>query len=144
MKNEHIKRITYGLPLLSDFPTRQQWEAATWEILTERLVKVTNLAELKEILQFLLSPHERHTLTYRALAASRIQSHISYSEIGQELWLSPQTISALKKSLIEGEYKSSYARGHKKKDFVSLVPDRKPKVRYRSTKYGQSKLGVLQ
>ncbi|MDO8601521.1 MAG: hypothetical protein Q7R62_00100 [bacterium] len=101
-----------NLPLLTDFPSRKHWEAAVWQILLERLLALPQ-EDAALILQTLMSHSERTDMTYRALAASRIRSGISLREIGRELWLTRQTVSAIKKSLHDGEYKSSATRGHK-------------------------------
>ena len=114
-----------NLPLVTDFPSRRHWEAAVWEILLERLTTVTSAPELKKILDFLLSPHERHNMVFRALTASRVKSGIGFREIGRELWLSSDTISAIKKSFLESEYKSSRSRGHSKRAYT--IDTRPPK-----------------
>jgi hypothetical protein len=125
MKYEYIRPIVESLPLVTDFPSRKHWEAAVWQIIVERLLKATSVVEFLQILQFLTSPRERTAITYRALAASRIATGIGPSEISRELWLSRSTIVAIKKSLAEGEYKSSHARGHKKKEYTISGPERK-------------------
>lgn len=113
-----MEKIEYhlfdNLPLLTDFPSRKHWEAAVWQILIERLIKLP-LEDAMLILQTLTSDKERNNILYRALAISRIHSGISLREIGRELWLTRQTVSAIKKSLRDGEYKSSATRRHKPK-----------------------------
>ncbi len=113
-----MDKIEYHLfdnfPLLTDFPSRKHWEAAVWQILLERLLTLPP-EDASLILHTLLSSSERKNVVYRALAASRLRSGISLREIGRELWLTRQTVSAIKKSLRDGEYKSSAARGHKPK-----------------------------
>lgn len=110
--------IFNNLPLLTEFPTRKHWEAAVWEILIERLATLKSPAELKKALHFLLSPRERHNATFRALVASRTKSGIGFREIGREVWLSSDTISAIRKSLGETDYKSARARGHVKRKYA--------------------------
>ena len=109
------------LPLLTDFPSRKHWEAAVWQILIERLIKLPQ-EDVLSLLLFLLSEKERSKALYRALTASRLRNNISLREIGRELWLTRQTISAIKKSLKEGEYKSSAVRGHKMKEYTTGAP----------------------
>ncbi len=89
------------------------------------------------ILQTLLSQGERTDMTYRALAASRIRTHISLREIGRELWLTRQTVSAIKKGLRENEYKSSHARGHKPKEYTPGAPRKARKMRLMPTFIGE-------
>ncbi len=102
--------IFSNLPLLTEFPTRVQWEAAVWEILAHRLTQIQSETELKKTIQLLMTGKERRTLTYRALAISRIHSRIGPREIERELWLTRQTISAIKNGLLENEYKSAGKR----------------------------------
>jgi len=107
--------IAGSLPLMTDFPSRKHWEAAVWQIIIERIASIEEPVDLTEALNFLLSPKERKGITYRALAASRIYSGIGPSEISRELWLTRQTIGAIKKSLVEGEYRSARVRKNGKK-----------------------------
>jgi DNA-binding CsgD family transcriptional regulator len=118
MSENNTNRVEYhifdNLPLLTDFPSRKHWEAAVWQIILERLLALPQ-EDAALILQTLFSSPERTDAIYRALAISRIRTGISLREIGRELWLTRQTVSAIKKSLRDGEYKSSATRGHKPK-----------------------------
>ena len=109
-----------NLPLVTEFPSRKHWEAGVWEIIIIRLAEIKNVPELKKALELLLGQKERERLLYRALTISRLNKKLAYREIGRELWVSPQTISAVKKSLLENSYKSSYKRGHIKKQYSSI------------------------
>jgi hypothetical protein len=67
----------------------------------------------------------------------------SYRKIGKELWLSPQTISAIKKAINEKTYRSYLERSHKerkKKKYspspVSEKSKSRPYGRPRRIKYG--------
>lgn len=100
------------LPLLTDFPTRQQWEAAVWEILTNRLAQVSTGEDVRQILGFLISPTHRRSILYRALTASRLASGIGTREISRELWITRQTIGAIKHSLAERSYQSARTVQH--------------------------------
>ncbi len=95
------------LPLVTDFPTRAHWEAAVWQILLERIVTNTSNPELEEAFELLISPQERKAIIYRALTGSRIYSGIGTAEISRELWLTRQTIAAIKKSMLQGNFKSA-------------------------------------
>jgi predicted transcriptional regulator len=60
----------------------------------------------------------------RAAALDRLSTGKSYSEIGEELWLSPQTVSGIKKAASEKSYKSYLERskkGRKKKIYGSKI-----------------------
>jgi DNA invertase Pin-like site-specific DNA recombinase len=106
--------IFNALPLLTDFPSRAHWEAAVWEILTDRLTSLNSGEEMRKALRFLLSTNEQRRVLYRSLAASRFASGIGPREISRELWLTRQTISAIKKSLLEKTYQSDRGRRHGK------------------------------
>jgi Trp operon repressor len=95
------------LPLVTDFPTRAHWEAAVWQILLERIVTNTSNPELEEAFELLISPQERKSIIYRALTGSRIYSGIGTAEISRELWLTRQTIAAIKKSMLQGNFRSA-------------------------------------
>lgn len=105
-----------------------------WQIIAERLTKLPP-EDVLSLFRFMLSPKERSAALYRSLAASRIRGNISLREIGRELWLTRQTISAIKKSLKEGEYKSAKTRGYKPKKYNS-GPAKPKKKFYRNTKFG--------
>ena len=82
------------------------------------------------------------SVVMRASALNMIMSGKSYREIGRELWLSPQTISGLKKALEEKIYRSYLERSktERKKRVYSSKPDKlQPKHRGipRRTKYGK-------
>jgi DNA-binding MarR family transcriptional regulator len=102
--------IFNALPLLTDFPSRAHWEAAVWEILTDRLAKLTTGEEMRKVLRFLLSSEEHRRVLYRSLTASRFASGIGPREISRELWLTRQTVSTIKKSLLEKTYQSDRGR----------------------------------
>ncbi len=76
----------------------------------------------------------------RAAVVDGIRSGKSYQEIGNELWSSPQTISAIKKALNESKYRSYRERGktERKKKVYSSSGVRKwePRGRGVRTKYG--------
>ncbi len=118
------------MPPASSYPSRTEWEAACW--------KKTN--EYDELLQLLITSYERHHIVMRAVTLERLASGKSYKEIGKELWLSPQTISSIKKAASEKAYRSYLERSKKgkKKRIYSVIksPRRKSKGTPRRTKYG--------
>ena len=70
----------------------------------------------------------------------RINSRKKYREIAEELWLSPQTISSIKKAVSENSYRSYRERGkteRKKKAYShDKISRKKPYGRPVHTKYG--------
>lgn len=76
----------------------------------------------------------------RVATLEGLASGKSYKKIGEELWLSPQTISSIKKAVSEKLYRSYRDRGkseRKKKTYSTIkTPRNKPKRVFRRTKYG--------
>ena len=78
----------------------------------------------------------------RAAVISGINSGKSYRQIAEELWLSPQTISSIKKALKENNYQSYRERSKKerKKKVYSSNPTVNQKRKHRGkpvrAKYG--------
>lgn len=120
------------MPLLSKYPSRKEWEIACWR----------KIAKSKELLQLLVTSHERHDLVLRAVATEGLISGKSYREIGRETWLSSQTISGIKKALTGKEYRSYMERSkqeRKAKKYDSTffsTPSEKLRGRLQRTKYG--------
>src|SRR3989304_524996 len=93
------------IPPVTAYSSRAAWEAACWR----------NLRESKELLEVLVTAHERRNLVLRAAALDRLISGKSYRQIGRELWLSPQTISGIKKAIRESGYRSYLERSKKER-----------------------------
>ena len=124
-------KISFTLPLVSRYSSRQKWEEACWN-------KILNS---KGILESAITSYERHNLVMRAAVIERINSGKKYKQIAEELWLSPQTISSINKSISENNYKSYRERGKSERKKKIYSPDpvsNKPKHkgRPRRTKYG--------
>ena len=122
----------FALPLISRYPSRKEWENACWQ----KILKSNNLFEL------LITSYERRNLIMRAAVISGINSGKSYRQIAEELWLSPQTISSIKKALKENNYQSYRERSKKerKKKVYSSNPTVNQKRKHRGkpvrAKYG--------
>jgi len=119
------------MPAIGDYGSRAEWESDCWH----------KIMASKDLLELLSTSSERHDLVMRAAAMDAIASGKSYSQIGNELWLSPQTISGVKKALAENNYKSYPERGkkeRKKKVYSHIAKSGKSKPRGtpRKTKYG--------
>lgn len=118
------------IPELNQFTSRKEWEEACWK----------KLLDSKEALDRIVTPSERHNIVLRAAAVHRIRRGASYNKIARELWLSPQTISAIKKGLREKRYRSYVVRGERKKKVWTVIrhPQHSPKMgNPRKTKYGR-------
>jgi len=132
-KSKKIDIFFADLPPIEKFSSRKIWESAVWKLLLSRLGK-----SALTTLSLLTSDDERHMIIYRAAVISRLQAGIGTSAISKELFLSRQTISAIKKGLLDGSYRSSHARGHKKKKYTDIpIGEGKSHQLYRRTKYGR-------
>jgi len=131
MVNKKIKDVLATLPRIDDYASRSEWEAAAWP----------KIVASRELLQLLITLHERRDLVLRAAAAKALVSGKSYREIGDALWLSPQTISGIKKAIREQTYQSYLERSktERKKKIYRSIRERRPRrplgIR-RRTKYG--------
>jgi len=127
------KKESTIIPSINNYHSREEWEAACWQ----------KILESKELLSLLITSHERRDLVMRAAAMDGLISGKSYRKIGKELWISPQTISAIKKAIDEKAYRSYLERSHKerKKKQYDPVPIFKKSItrqhgKPRRTKYG--------
>lgn len=118
------------IPPVSAYSSRKDWEEGCWH----KLLSSRGWPNL-------ITPYERHNIVMRAAVAHRLRAGISYTDIGRELWLSPQTISAIKKGIRENRYRSYADRGvteRKKKTYTAYRSPRPPRKigMPRKTKYG--------
>lgn len=119
-----------AIPAVSAYSSRKEWEEACWR----------SILRFPEWLN-LLTAYERRNIVMRVAVAHRLDAHMSYRDIGRELWLSPQTISAIKKGVSEERYRSYADRGkteRKRKVYSDHRPPRpSPRIGIpRKTKYG--------
>ncbi len=103
-----------SIPSVNKFKSRKEWEKHIWSLLIKILVKANSTQEIEKLLNMLLTAHEKKQMIKRASAVSLLKQGKSYQEIGEILWLSPVTISAIRKSMhAQKGYISSYARNKK-------------------------------
>lgn len=125
------KKTLLELPPMGRYPSRKEWEAACWR----KIIASGNPLNL------LATSYERHNIIMRAAVIEGINSGKKYRRIAEELLLSLQTISGIKKSMAESGYRSYRERGktERKKKVYSSGPISKTKKRrgrpFR-TKYG--------
>ena len=79
----------------------------------------------------------------RAAAMEGLAAGKSYRKIGEELWLSPQTISGIKKSLNEKAYRSYLERSKKERKKRIYGSGTKPLPSRPSGRRVRTKYGVL-
>ena len=101
------------LQSLSQFKSREEWEICVWEKLTADFAKVDSGERMRKLLTTLVTSHEKKNIINRAATLSLLKQRKSYREIGELLWLSPQTISAIRKSMAQSGYASHYMRNKK-------------------------------
>ena len=93
----------------SGYATRKEMEAGIWKRLTGELARISSPSEMERALAALTTAYEREQIIKRTFAIKLLKEGKSYNEIGRILWLSPTTISALKKSVRGGAgYVSGY------------------------------------
>ncbi len=129
------KNKLINLPNIKLFATRKEWEEACWQ----------KIVDSPEIIGLLAAASERHNLVLRVAAMNELLVGKSYREIGDSLWLSPQTISGIKK-ILDGEKYKSYTERFRlegRKDKYSSgtiqaagVSAKKRIGRIQKTKYG--------
>ncbi|MFH1346722.1 MAG: helix-turn-helix domain-containing protein [Spirochaetota bacterium] len=82
-----------------------------------------------KIFDSLLSVDEKEVIAKRLAAINLIRAGKSYKEIGKILWMSPSTISALKKSIIDaagyqsGDFYASQSKKEKERR-IKPLPER--------------------
>lgn len=84
---------------LSKFKSRKEWETAIWEKFLENIRRSKSEQKFKEFFNSLLSASEKKIIINRLIAISLIAQGKTYRQIREVVWVSPNTISALKKML---------------------------------------------
>jgi len=87
-----------------------QWMEIVWERILERTSGSHSKSEVKKFLESLLSEKERRFLLRRLAVVALLRSGKSYKDIGRILWVSPQTISTIKRNFLG---KSKQYRSHR-------------------------------
>ncbi|MBI4085962.1 MAG: hypothetical protein HY433_01815 [Candidatus Liptonbacteria bacterium] len=124
LRNNEAAAAIRGIPLLASFSSRSAWEENVWRTLIAKFTILREPKKLSTALELLITAKERSLLLRRAAAIDRILAGTSYRKIGEELWLTHQTISGIKKALNEKKYRSYYERGktERKKRIYSPGP----------------------
>lgn len=103
------------------------WSEKLWEEIITKLTEARSRKEVKEILEKLISDDERVMIMRRLATLALVKSGHSYRKISEALWLSPNTISTVKKNAKGGFplYKSytAFYRGPRK--WSEFAADRK-------------------
>lgn len=142
-RSDTIAAVVGEIPPTAGFPSRSAWEEDVWRILIARFLALREPKELSEALDLFITAKERSLFLRRAAAANRILAGRSYRKIGEELWLTHQTISAIKKALKEKKYRSYNERGKTERKKRIYSPGPQPSGSWKNfsgrrvrTKYG--------
>ena len=119
------------LPLLKNCSSRKEWEEISW----------LKILKSKKLLQTLVTSYERHIFVIRAATMEGLMAGKRQRELSRELFVSLQTINAVKKAMAENNYLSYLQRSkkeRKKKEYStsSFGAITKRKGRPKRTKYG--------
>lgn len=81
------------------FKSRKDWEESIWQRIVKELVGLESENKAKQLLEGLISDYERQLIIRRLTATLLLREGLNYREIGEILWVSPSTISSIKKNL---------------------------------------------
>lgn len=99
--------LLFTMREFSKFKSRKEWEKFIWGKFLESVKKTDSNKQLGKLLDSVLSENEKRLIIKRIAAISLIRQGKTYKEIGEILWLSPSTISSIKKSLKSGLFYQS-------------------------------------
>jgi len=126
------KKQLMNLQSIDKYSSRKEWEEACWR----------KISKPDELLPLLISSSERHELIMRAAVLKELLSGKGPRQISRELFVSTQTIGAIKKSMNENGYRSYSERDKKerKKKIYSIdngpIRRKWPEGRPKRTKFG--------
>ena len=103
-----------SIPSIENFKSRRKWEGVVWKKIVGGLADMESERGIEQILDRLMTFYEKQQIIKRASAISLLRQGKTYREIGELLWLSPQTISAIKKSTQTQTNHISYRTRNKK------------------------------
>ena len=126
-----MKESLFILPSVDRYKSRKEWEVACWK----------KIVKSPKHFARLITPFERHQLVLRAAAFDCVRTGKKSSQIARELWLSPQTISSIKKAVYKNGYISYRERGkseRRKRTYSNTLTQKKrrPSGRPVRMKYG--------
>jgi len=78
----------------------EQWEEQLWEKLVNKITNAKSPKETNRLLENLISKYEKKMILRRLAVTALVRSGKTYQEIGEILWMSPQTISTTKKNIL--------------------------------------------
>lgn len=102
--------------------TPRDLEKLIWDELLKEFNKTESLKEMERLFNILTSVQEREIISRRLAVISLIKKGDSYKEISRKLWVSPLTISTIKKSMFNNDGYKSY-HWMKKENTKEVTPN---------------------
>lgn len=91
------------------FKSRKEWDNHLIENFLEVIKKIGSPKEIANFLNTLLSSEEKKNISRRLAVIDLLKEKNTYKEISKIIWVSPGTISAIKKSLLNHKnYRSKH------------------------------------
>lgn len=92
----------------------EKWSDLLWDKFLDKLSKAKSKKELRLMLEKLLAEGEKKMVARRLAVIALLRSGKSYQEIGEILWISPNTVSTIKKNILGNiENYKSYRKFYK-------------------------------
>ncbi len=101
----------------------EEWQELLWDKLIEGLFKIKSKQDFKSAIESLFSSREKRFMLRRLATNTLIKQGRSYRAIGETLWISPSTISVIKKNILNryASYKSRDAFSQEKKKLINAM-----------------------
>lgn len=87
-----------------------KWVENLWEELLNKITSSNSKDKVRKLLEGLLSESEIKMISRRLGVIAFAKMGKSYREISETFWLSPNTISTIKKNIIDGKIYKSYRK----------------------------------
>ncbi len=81
------------------FNSRKDWTGFIWQKIIQSLATAGSKDEIEKILAELIGEYEKQLIVKRLTAIILLKDGKTYRQIGETLWISPSTISTIKKNL---------------------------------------------
>ncbi len=88
--------------------TANNLEQVIWKEVIEKFAKAKNAEEIDQLFNSLMTFQERETVARRLAVLALVKKGFSYKQISEQLWVSPVTISVMKKSFFDQQGYQSY------------------------------------
>lgn len=86
----------------------EKWMGKLWSQFIKRLAKIDSEEEMNRVLEGFVSNHEKKAILKRMAILTLVESGRSYQEISEILWLSPNSVSTVKKNFLTNENTGGY------------------------------------